>query len=69
MENSLQQCPLKTADLCHGIIMNCHAIMTEGIFLRWALTLDHPDVLCTQGDNENPRLKKEPEESETEKEK
>ena len=64
MENSLQQYPLKTADLCHGIIMDCHVIVTEGIF-----SLDHPDVLCTQGDHENPRLKKEAEESETEKEK
>lgn len=43
--------------------------MTEGILLRWVLTLDHPGVLCTQGDHENPRLKKEAEESETEKEK
>lgn len=43
--------------------------MTEGILLRWVLTLHHPGVLCTQGDHENPRLKKEAEESETENEK
>jgi hypothetical protein len=45
----------------------CHVIIAKGIFLRLAFTLDHPGVLSTRGNYENPRLKKDAEESEAEK--